>query len=455
MPYIDLPAKQRMFFDVEGPLNLVLLVRGVRDEQVDFLLQLDGDMQAETRLWVSPKVSKGIFIQTPEGKHRYVFRAFSDIYIRTKILRRRPKANHSIVAFVKSTPTLPNPRKEQLHKIPPAETVVENPRTKMVSDSIVPDKALPNPKPTPGLETYEDRPIEIRLRMLADGMAEAFKKMPGQGRYERLLVARFDQRGPTAEDKDLGALVSAQLNTYLKRDHGFYLIERERLGDVLREIEMSMTGLVDPGKVAELGKMAGAQAMVVGSVSEMGEDFAVNARVISVETAEILVAQSITLPRKGMIALSEDSVVLRTKNGAVFRSLLVPGWGQYYNQQPVKAAVLISLEAALAGTAVALHLLGQKDEDAYSSPNFVENYPDLTPDQLAEKASDLKASAENYYQARNIFIYTAVGVWLYNILDSYVFGVDGAASHMLELNPVAGVGRGKNRALGLALGWRF
>jgi TolB-like protein len=296
------------------------------------------------------------------------------------------------------------------------------------------------------------RPVEVRLRILADRLAAGMSSLPGQGRYERFVVAQFAENGEEVRDMELGTLVSAQLSTFLKRDHGFFLLERARLADILKEIEMSMTGLVDPKKAAQLGKMAGAQAIVVGSISVAGADFVINARVISAEKATVLVAESMNVPRAGMVSLAEESVVLRSKSGAVFRSVLIPGWGQFYNREPVKGGIIVGAEAALIGAAVAMHFLGAADEDKYTDSNFALKYPGLTPIELGQKAQQLRESAEDYYELRNIFIYSAIGVWLYNILDAYIFGIDGEKDAGLELTPTAVPDVQGGAAAGLSIG---
>ena len=215
---------------------------------------------------------------------------------------------------------------------------------------------------------------------------------------------------------------------------------------------MSMTGLVDPKKAAQLGKMAGAQAIVVGSISVAGADFVVNARVISAQKATVLVAETMNVPRAGMVSLAEESVVLRSKSGAVFRSALIPGWGQFYNRQPVKGGIIVGAEAALIGAAVAMHFLGAADEDEYSNSNFELKYPGLSKDELAVKAQALRESAGDYYELRNIFIYSAVGVWLYNILDAYLFGIDGEKEAGLEITPTAVPGVQGGAAAGVSIG---
>lgn len=301
-----------------------------------------------------------------------------------------------------------------------------------IKDALAADPAASVDEAPPDLA---GRPVEVRLRILSDRLAKGFAKLPGKGRYERIVVAQLTESGEAARDLELGTLVAAQLSTFLQRDHGFLLLERDRLADVLKEMEMGMTGLVDPAQAAKAGKLAGAQAIVVGQVAEAGADFSINVRLIAAESAQVLVAESINLPRAGMVALSDESVVLRTRSGAIFRSLIVPGWGQFYNREPIKGGVLIGLEVALAATAVALHFLGAADEDSYAASNFALKYPDLTPTELSQKATDLRDSAETFYQARNGLIYAAIGVYLYNVLDAYIFGIDGESQLGLALVP--------------------
>jgi hypothetical protein len=196
--------------------------------------------------------------------------------------------------------------------------------------------------------------------------------------------------------------------------------------------------------------MVGAQAVIVGNVAVAGADFVINARAISVERANVLVAESMHVPRAGMVALSEESIVLRTRSGAVFRSLVAPGWGQFYNRQPVKGGIIIGAEVALVGAAVAMHLLGAADEDAYRASDFAQQHAGLTPEELGQQAAALHDSAEDYYGWRNILIYGAVGVWLYNVLDAYLFGIDGEEQTGMQVVPLGAAGGG-----GVGIGGSF
>jgi TolB-like protein len=479
-----------------GPTSFVILARGKKRARVDFDLKLDADKAGKVGLVVLRRPSRGFFVDVPEGTHLIQISASRSVLIRPKKVKRKPRKDEKVIAWQEvSAPqaapeTEPAPALASLDPEPLAPEPIAPPPQPEKSKEPAPQQAAPQtepaevaeaappPPPSPLAQEPEEeappvkaeevkqalsrqfgrkvdpsgRPVEVRLRILADRLAAGMASLPGKGRYERFVVARFAENGVEVRDMELGTLVSAQLSTFLKRDHGFFLLERERLADILKEIEMSMTGLTDPQNVAKLGKMAGAQAIVVGGISVVGADFVVNARVISAEQATVLAAESMNVPRAGMVALSEESVVLRTKSDAVFRSTLIPGWGQFYNRQSLKGGIIVGAEAALIGAAVAMHFLGRSDQDKYTDSNFVLKYPGLTAAELGVQAQELRESAEGFYELRNIFIYSAIGVWLYNILDAYLFGIDGEKEAGLEITPTTVPDVQGGAAAGLSVG---
>lgn len=67
----------------------------------------------------------------------------------------------------------------------------------------------------------------------------------------------------------IGTSVSDLLVTEILRSGRCELVERTQLSKVLQEAEVSLAGLTDT-KAVELGKMLGAQGVIVGSVDEYG-----------------------------------------------------------------------------------------------------------------------------------------------------------------------------------------
>lgn len=298
----------------------------------------------------------------------------------------------------------------------------------------------------PGASLARSEAVDVVIRRLSDMLSAGLGKLPGAGRYQRLAVLPFVDVGPEAKRRELGAVVTAELSTDLRQFHGLLLVERARLGAVLAEVKLGEMGLVDPKDAPKLGKIADAQALVVGSVADAGDRFLVNARIVTTETAETLASASEAVAAGSLIAFSADSVALRTRSDAAYRSLLLPGWGQVYNRQPVKGAAFGAAAALAVGGAVAYQLKGSKAERDYQAK--------VTAGQLGSDpgaaAAKLREDATQAYRTRNAFVYGAVGVWAIAAADAYLFGVDGdKVGEGLALAPMAVDGPG------LALAWRF
>lgn len=298
-----------------------------------------------------------------------------------------------------------------------------------------------------GAATARSEAVDVVIRRLSDMLSAGLGKLPGAGRYQRLAVLPFVDVGPEAKRRELGAVVTAELSTDLRQYHGLLLVERARLGALLAEVKLGEMGLVDPKDAPRLGKLADAQALVVGSVADAGDRFLVNARIVATETGEALASAQEVVSAGSLIAFSAESVALRTRSDAAFRSLLVPGWGQAYNRQPVKGAVYGTAALVTVGGAVVYHLKGARAQRDYESRVTA---GDLGPDPAAAAAA-LRADANRAYRTRNAFVYGAVGVWVVAAADAYLFGVDGQkAVEGLALAPLPVEG-----APGLALAWRF
>lgn len=69
----------------------------------------------------------------------------------------------------------------------------------------------------------------------------------------------------------------------------FNLVERIKLSEALKEIELGQTGLIDENTAPKAGKMIGAEGLVVGSFQISGQTIRIDARLLDVETGRVLV----------------------------------------------------------------------------------------------------------------------------------------------------------------------
>ena len=88
----------------------------------------------------------------------------------------------------------------------------------------------------------------------------------------------------------LGTALAGMLTTDLSTAPGITLVERSRLDALLAEIDLSKTGFLDEASAQQLGKGLGAELVVLGSYSVVGEQFLLDARLVGVENATVVKA---------------------------------------------------------------------------------------------------------------------------------------------------------------------
>lgn len=115
-----------------------------------------------------------------------------------------------------------------------------------------------------------------------------------------------------------------------------------------------------------------------------------------------------------------DRVSFSRKYGArgLWRSLLIPGWGQMYKGSMVKGIAILSVEAvAVSGIFVAENLRASYVKKMKEQPRFYKTY---------------NTKADNWQNVRNGIICAAAAVYVYNLVDAIV--ADGAKRTIVEKN---------------------
>jgi len=144
-----------------------------------------------------------------------------------------------------------------------------------IVEQIIADNELRPPVP--------DRPLAEHLDYLFRELAlDLEKKPPGN-----VAVSGFSLAGTA------GASLVEVLNeagaTFLETLSGSAhpLVERRRLDEILREQELALSDLVDPGQALEVGQVLAASYLLTGTVIPMSESVVVFARILNVESAVI------------------------------------------------------------------------------------------------------------------------------------------------------------------------
>jgi len=134
----------------------------------------------------------------------------------------------------------------------------------------------------------------IRKLSLLSVAALAVLALPLAGQDSRpgIAVLPFENGGSYGKDKeDFDALrkgIAATLIFELARNPGVRLVDREQTQRLLDEQGLGVAERVDAATAAKVGKLVGARYMITGSFIDLYGDFRVDARIINVETGEIM-----------------------------------------------------------------------------------------------------------------------------------------------------------------------
>jgi TolB-like protein len=88
----------------------------------------------------------------------------------------------------------------------------------------------------------------------------------------------------------LGTYVSEELVTDLFMIGGLDIVERTMLDRLLGELKLGQTGVIDPDTAKRVGKVAGVDAIVTGSITDLQSYVALNCRLIDAQTGRIFAA---------------------------------------------------------------------------------------------------------------------------------------------------------------------
>jgi TolB-like protein len=123
----------------------------------------------------------------------------------------------------------------------------------------------------------------------------------GQDTRPGIAVLPFDNSGSYGQDKEnfdaLEKGIAGMLISELAANPAARVVERERIEKLLAEQGLGASGKVTPETAAKVGKVVGARYVIAGTFIDFYGDFRLDARIINVETSEIVKVESDRMQR--------------------------------------------------------------------------------------------------------------------------------------------------------------
>ncbi len=94
---------------------------------------------------------------------------------------------------------------------------------------------------------------------------------------------------------NLGRYVAEELTTKLYRTNQFEIVERQLMNKLIQEQNLSLHGYIDIDTEVGVGKVLGVEAIVSGSITDLGKSIKINARLISPESGKVFSVASVKI----------------------------------------------------------------------------------------------------------------------------------------------------------------
>jgi hypothetical protein len=116
--------------------------------------------------------------------------------------------------------------------------------------------------------------------------SEFYKKL-GRIQDKKLAVVGITSRTKNIDEETASGVMVFIENAFVNVGK-VRVVDRENITKIVKEYEFQQSDLTDESTAVEIGKLSGADIIVIGSISYVGEIFYLNIKIISVETAEII-----------------------------------------------------------------------------------------------------------------------------------------------------------------------
>jgi len=253
--YVIKPGSQ-LRLRARGPISLGIEVRGLEYDEASFRLVLDGEMEAEDRLDLSPVDVRRLYFHVPEGTHRITVTAQTTVMIHPIKIYAEALQHETVLAW-KQAETKPEPKADK-PEIPPGgweevevESEVPEPPVKAAAKT---GKASSAQMPAPEFTLPNDKRTSFAV---LDLIAKDFEPHVAENLTLNLLQ----------EIKGL------ETTAVISRD------------ELTRRLPVNAGQTVAGCKdndmcLAELGRVLKVDRLVVGHVSKLPESFIVSLRLI-------------------------------------------------------------------------------------------------------------------------------------------------------------------------------
>jgi len=139
-----------------------------------------------------------------------------------------------------------------------------------------------------GIGSDDDKAIEsaiLGLKIDLDKMATILGTIKINDNLSSVAIVNFKEF--SIFYPNIGNSFAEMLITAFYESGEYDVVESEKLKNIIDELQLSSTGLINSDKLKEVGNMASADYIITGKISGVGDGIEIDARMINVETRKI------------------------------------------------------------------------------------------------------------------------------------------------------------------------
>ncbi|GAB1340976.1 CsgG/HfaB family protein [Gemmatimonas sp.] len=123
-----------------------------------------------------------------------------------------------------------------------------------------------------------------------------------------VAVLAFDNNTGKADYDHLGKGMAAMMTSDLAAVKDLQMLERDRLAEVTKEIDAQRSAYFDSTTAVKVGRLAGAQYIVIGAVAAVDPQLRIDTRIVRVETGVIVKTARVVGPQEEFFDLQKKLV---------------------------------------------------------------------------------------------------------------------------------------------------
>lgn len=210
-------------------------------------------------------------------------------------------------------------------------------------------------------------------------------------------------------------LITLLLSKKIAQQSNMVITEPKQVYRMMRTFTVQDLALSD-GRALTLGRMLGVRFLFVTHVTAEGSQYRFKVKVLSIKRKGVVFENEAMINRSDINQLQKDHIFREKKSSALWRSLLLPGWGQFYQHRPHMGTLytLTSLGLLIGG------ILSYQDGQTWS---------DLYQEKTASTVP-YRHRANQAFSRANIFWGALATTWIISALDAYLTGEDQAKSRI-------------------------